>query len=159
MGIRLIGMTRAEVARTRYALDELHRHVPEEHAHVLRTLQSIRTCPWGWRGDPAVRAYTGPGCGRGMVMVHRPSELSIEDIALCIVHEARHIVVHPNGTYGYRFHAFGRRPPTPEERADDPIYAREDEVRRVLTAAMQRDYAERRHRAGDGRRRAPAPLQ
>lgn len=150
MGIRLIGMTRAEAARTCYALDALERYVPEEHAHVRRALRYVQMSPWPWRGDPTVRAYTGPWCGRGMVMVHRPSAMSIEDIAVCIAHEAQHIVVHPNGTHSYRYHAFGRRPPTEEERRHDPIYAREDEVRRVLSAGLQREYAARRPRLRAG---------
>jgi len=142
MGIQLIGMTRAEVARTCHALDKLERYVPEEHAHVRRALRFIRMHPWSWRGDPSVRAYTGPWYGPGMVMVHRPSEMSIEDIAVCVVHEARHIVVHDSGLHSYRYHSFGRRPPTLEERLADPIYAREEETRRVLSAGLQREYAQ-----------------
>ncbi|MCA9619115.1 MAG: hypothetical protein KC731_08835 [Myxococcales bacterium] len=140
MGIRLIGMTPPEVARTCYALDALERHLPDEHAHVCRALQYI-AISWAWGLPPSVRAYTGAWWGRGMVLVQRPTAMSIEDLAVCVAHEARHIVVLPDGGHRYREHVFGSRPPTPEERSADPIYARDDEVRRVLSAGLLRESA------------------
>jgi hypothetical protein len=139
MAIRLLGMMPPEVARIRQALDALGRHLPSEHAHVCRALQYIRMTLWPWGAPSSVRAYTGGPWGRGMILVHRPTTLPLEEIAVSVAHEARHIVLHPNGTHSYVFHAFGSRPPTPAERLADPIYARDDEVRRVLSAGLARE--------------------
>lgn len=145
MGIRLLGMTPPEVSRVCFALDALDRHLPEELVHIRRALQFIMVSPRPWSFDPSIRAHTAMTVwGRGMMLVHRPSALSIEEIAVSVSHEARHIVIHPNGTHSYREHAFGPREPTLEERRADPIYARDDEVRRVLSAGLRREYASRR---------------
>ncbi len=145
MGIRLIGMTPAEVSRVRFALDALDRHVPKELAHVRRALQFIMMSPAPWAFDGSVRAHTALTIwGRGTMLIHRPSAMPIEDIAVSVTHEARHIVLHPSGTFTLREHTFGRRTPTLEERQADPIYARDDEVHRILSAGLRRERARAR---------------
>ncbi|HEY8079389.1 MAG TPA: hypothetical protein VIF62_34900 [Labilithrix sp.] len=152
-------MTEADLAMLRTAIALLFHFARDEHDRVFTNLAGIVHCAEVCPSHAA--ACTGPHLDRWAAVTSAPSEMNAIDLAILLRHEAEHIRLLPNGSHEYLPHTCRDGACSdPWERFLDPIYRRDDEVRMILEAAVQRARRQQAFQAmqqyGQGFRGPPA---
>lgn len=113
----------------------LQKYAPEEWLHLAHEIDLIAVGNCG----PGTLACTGADLGRMILLSVPPADRDLVDLAVTLSHEARH---HATDIYTGE-HCIIQHTcvdcSDPFERALDPIYARDEQVRRKLLLGQMRD--------------------